>query len=108
MPIPVEAVEMSEINTQQHQQQEKPNHFDAIERSKNHALVARPSSAIEGGLVPMDIVFTQLNWVVNVKNPSKDAAAVKANPTIEKKVLNQVSGVFRPGKLTAVMGASGQ
>jgi ABC-type multidrug transport system ATPase subunit len=53
----------------------------------------------------LKIVFKNLSWVVDV--PNTDAATKKSQPTVQKKVLDNVSGCFRPGKLTAVMGSSG-
>jgi hypothetical protein len=56
---------------------------------------------MDDGTLAMRIAFKNLSWTVDVPNP--DPATKKATPTIQKKVLKNVSGLFRPGKLTAVM-----
>ena len=81
-----------------------PDHLAVPARQKGLGL-PKPSSMEE--LTSLRILFENLSWTVRVKNPSSNKAEVKANPMVDKKVLNEVSGVFRPGKFTAVMGSSG-
>ena len=48
---------------------------------------------------PMSLVFTDLHYTVKVKNAEKQ--------TVDRKLLNGISGYVKPGQLTALMGASG-
>ena len=48
---------------------------------------------------PMSLVFTNLHYTVKVKNSEKQ--------TVDRKLLNGISGYVKPGQLTALMGASG-
>ena len=47
---------------------------------------------------PMSLVFTELHYTVKVK---------KDKQTVDRKLLNGISGYVKPGQLTALMGASG-
>jgi len=74
-------------------------------KEKSKALVRAASSMHQAD--ELNLTFSRLDWTVRVKNPSTDKAAVKAQPLVDKKVLNDVSGLFRAGRFTAVMGSSG-
>jgi hypothetical protein len=55
----------------------------------------------------LTVAYDQLSWTVQIANPSTDKAEVKKNPKVPKQVLQNVSGVFRANRFTAVMGSSG-
>lgn len=61
----------------------------------------------------MEIVFERLNYSIQIKETVKSTDSNRTlfskNKTIfkERSILKEVTGIFRPGKLTAVMGASG-
>jgi ABC-type transport system involved in Fe-S cluster assembly fused permease/ATPase subunit len=59
----------------------------------------------------MQIVFQDISYdvpiVVKNENAKGMEAVFKKNVKVNKMILKGVSGVFRPGRLTAVMGASG-
>ena len=48
---------------------------------------------------PMSLVFSDLHYTVKVKN--------QEGQTVDRKLLNGISGYVKPGQLTALMGASG-
>lgn len=61
----------------------------------------RSSSIVRGG-EHLELVFRDLEYTVPLAKKHQKAAGAT-----EKKILDEVSGVFRPGRLTAVMGSSG-
>ena len=64
---------------------------------------------------PLAMIFRELTFTVKLKKPvfteegkrKKKFAGRKAYEIEEKQILDGVNGIFRPGRLTAVMGASG-
>src|SRR5690349_3746043 len=67
--------------------------------------LARHPSSMDDSRNSLKIVYKDLSWTVDVANT--DEATKKDKPRIQKQVLKNVSGSFRPGKLTAIMGSSG-
>ncbi|KAJ3355568.1 ATP-binding cassette sub- G member 1 [Entophlyctis luteolus] len=55
----------------------------------------------------VQIVFKSLTYSVMVKDTSGEQKHRFRKPKVAKKLLTFVSGIFQPGKMTAVMGASG-
>ncbi|KAJ3202951.1 ATP-binding cassette sub- G member 1, partial [Entophlyctis luteolus] len=55
----------------------------------------------------VQIVFKSLTYSVMVKDTSGEQKHRFRKPKVAKKLLTSVSGIFQPGKMTAVMGASG-
>lgn len=64
---------------------------------KNLSVIAR-------GVQPLQIVFKELTYVVSLK---KKGRRKDRKGTNKKVILDHLSGVFRPGKITAIMGPSG-
>ncbi|KAJ3121728.1 ABC transporter G member 24, partial [Physocladia obscura] len=54
----------------------------------------------------LQIVFRNLTYTVDIKDQNAKSSFFKSQK-IPKKLLNNVSGIFQPARLTAVMGASG-
>lgn len=55
-----------------------------------------------------DIVFKNLSYSVSVPDKNKQEGGPFAKKAMMKKsILKNVNGVFRSGRLTAIMGASG-
>ncbi|KAJ3070649.1 ATP-binding cassette sub- G member 1 [Podochytrium sp. JEL0797] len=55
----------------------------------------------------LQVAFKNLSYTVDIVDKEKAAKSRFSKPKIAKKLLNNVSGIFKPGRLTAVMGASG-
>ena len=57
----------------------------------------------------IQIVFKNLSYTVQIEQPaSADPKKAKSKkPRVNKLILSDLSGVFQPGRLTAIMGASG-
>ncbi|KAJ3164080.1 ATP-binding cassette sub- G member 1 [Irineochytrium annulatum] len=59
----------------------------------------------------MEVVFRNLDYTIRVRGaappPVEGGKQSKKRPMVDKHILKGVTGVFRPGRLTAVMGASG-
>jgi ABC-type multidrug transport system ATPase subunit len=71
------------------------------------ASMAVPSDHKESD-TNVEIVFRDLNYSVFLTEKSKEGSPFSRKKIVkEKPILKQISGLFRPGRLTAVMGASG-
>jgi ABC-type multidrug transport system fused ATPase/permease subunit len=56
----------------------------------------------------MELSFTNLRYTVPIHRTTKDQTTGKMVKEVEQKdILKNVSGILRPGRLTAIMGASG-
>jgi len=59
---------------------------------------------------PLQVIFKDLDFRVQVPKPTENGRRRKfleKRDLIEKRIINNINGVFTPGRLTAVMGASG-
>lgn len=56
---------------------------------------------------PVDITFTNITYSVQVEDQSKGFRPPCCKQMTEKQLLKGVSGIFRAGEVTAIMGASG-
>jgi len=65
----------------------------------------RQHSSMDEESLRLQVTYNRLSWTVQV--PNTDEATKKSRPTVAKKVLDDVRGTFRPGRFTAIMGASG-
>ncbi|ORX98562.1 hypothetical protein K493DRAFT_280357 [Basidiobolus meristosporus CBS 931.73] len=56
---------------------------------------------------PVQIVFKDLTYSVPVKDTSKKSGFFSKRPMAEKQILKGLTGVFQPGRVTAILGPSG-
>ncbi|ORX71724.1 hypothetical protein K493DRAFT_309285 [Basidiobolus meristosporus CBS 931.73] len=56
---------------------------------------------------PIQVTFRDLTYSVEVPSDDKKRHFFSKRPTKEKVILKQLTGVFQPGRLTAVLGPSG-
>lgn len=56
---------------------------------------------------PIDIAFKDIVYEVQVTSKKKENSGCCQKEFESKTILNQVSGIFKAGKLTAIMGSSG-
>ncbi|KAJ3212270.1 ATP-binding cassette sub- G member 1 [Dinochytrium kinnereticum] len=75
------------------------------------AFQVEEEAIIKENLLPekdrMQIVFKNLNYTIRISKPDPDAKFPKRNIRADKTILKGVTGLFQPGRLIAVMGASG-
>ena len=55
----------------------------------------------------VDITFENVAFAVDIEDPHSDSLLPFCRPTIRKEILKNVSGVFKGGEVSAIMGTSG-
>jgi ABC-type multidrug transport system ATPase subunit len=71
-------------------------------------LAKKESEAAAGIGQPIDITFRNITYNVKIEDKSvKQSSLPCFKQYTEKTILNNLSGIFKSGQLTAIMGASG-
>ncbi|KAI8851750.1 ABC-2 type transporter-domain-containing protein [Chytridium lagenaria] len=75
------------------------------------AFLVEEEAIIKENMLPekdrMQIVFRNLTYNIKISKPDPNAKFPKKNVRADKTILKGVTGLFQPGRLIAVMGASG-
>ncbi|KAK9675201.1 hypothetical protein K7432_016591, partial [Basidiobolus ranarum] len=52
---------------------------------------------------PIQLVFSNLSYTVGVKDPHQKASLFKRTKSIKKTILDNLTGTFQPGRVTAIL-----
>jgi ABC-type multidrug transport system ATPase subunit len=71
-------------------------------------LAKKESEAAVGNRQPIDVTFRNISYTVKIEDKSKEQSSLPFfKQYTEKTILNNLSGIFKSGQVTAIMGASG-
>lgn len=71
------------------------------------AVVQRKGSLLAGEKKSIDITFSNISYTVDVERKKEGPGLPCRKEYDQKQLLKSVSGIFKAGQVTAIMGASG-
>ncbi|KXS15543.1 hypothetical protein M427DRAFT_32237 [Gonapodya prolifera JEL478] len=79
-----------------------------LDPSTEVPLTTRTTAIDTSSILPSQIVVRDLTYSVDVRDPGfRKSSPLSRPPLVEKTILKQINVVFQPGRLTAILGASG-